>query len=292
MVTPPRGNGISLDRADHSKAAPPPAQGRIGTARRSAFLRRHRWTLAGVVVVLVAGSLAVAHSGGSDHHPLGVPGAWHEVWGDEFDGTSLDRTRWSTEDGQVMNNVTAHASNVRVAGGNLILTLSSPTSGAFVSSLPAGKKLPNGYQVPAGGYVEARVLFPGSESTIDNWPAWWVSGFQDWPSAGEHDIAEGLGTLTVNYHSRSGAHNTGTVAGTWSNHFHVYGLYRGKHHADVYWDGTLVRSYPTDDTGGGQSIAFNVGAGGPQGEDNGSRPVYGTESQVRVDYVRAFSPSD
>lgn len=289
-------------RASASPDGGPQSGDEQGAVARVPLVRRYRWPFAAAVAVLVAAGtvgVVIASSRGGvvplpgteNHKPLGVPGSWVEVWGDEFDGTAIDTTRWSTEDGQRMNNVTAHTSNVTVADGNLILTLASETSGAFVSSHPVSGTLTNGYELPVGAYVEARVLFPGDGTAISNWPAWWVSGSKNWPKSGEHDIAEGLGTLTVNYHSGSGPHNFGTVSGVWSNEFHTYGLYRGEDHADVYWDGKLVRSYPSDDTGAGQSLIFNVGAGSPNHEDNGSLPVYGTGSQVKVDYVRAYEPA-
>jgi hypothetical protein len=148
-----------------------------------------------------------------------------------------------------------------------------------VSSSPGDGAGANGFLLPVGGYAEARVLFPGNGTSIYNWPAWWTSG-PGWPAAGEHDIAEGLGSLTVNYHSLSGSHNQGVIPGTWSNAFHVYGLHRKATSADVYWDGRLVKSYSTDDNGGAQSLLLNVG--------RGNTAVYGTGSQVKVDYVRAW----
>jgi Glycosyl hydrolases family 16 len=190
-------------------------------------------------------------------------------------------TKWTTLNGRRMNNVTASASNVAVSGGNLILTLASSTSGAFISSSHSdGAGV--GYLLPVGAYTEARVLFPGDGRTIYNWPAWWTSG-PSWPNAGEHDIAEGLGGLTVNYHSPSGVHNQGTVPGTWSDAFHTFGLHRKATSADVYWDGVLVRSHPTDDNGAGQSLLFNVGSHSSGGN------VFGAAGQMRVDYVRVWT---
>lgn len=207
-------------------------------------------------------------------------GGWGApVFEDEFNGTSVDTSRWTTLDGWSTNNVTVHTSNVAVSGGNLLLTLASSSSGAEVDSYPADGAGPNGYSLPVGGFVEARVYFPGNGTTIYNWPAFWISG-PNWPAAGESDVAEGLGTLTVNYHSPSGAHNQGTIPGVWSNAFHTYGLYRASSYCDVYWDGQLVKQYPTDDNGQPEAILINVGAG--------NQAVYGTASQIKVDYVRAW----
>lgn len=213
--------------------------------------------------------------------PVGVTGVWRRTFTDEFNGTGIDRSRWTTLDGWRMNNVTTRDSNVAVSGGNLILTLSSASEGAEVDSAPYDGAGANGYLVPVGGYVEARINFPGDGSALYNWPAFWASG-PNWPASGEHDIAEVLGgKLTVNYHGNID-HNLGAPAGYWGGGFHTYGLHRKAGSADVYWDGKLVKSYTTNDNGQGEAILINVGQG------QGSRTVTGTASQVKVDYVRAW----
>ena len=214
--------------------------------------------------------------------PVGVPGSWNLAFDDEFNGTSLDTSKWTTLNGWSMNNVTTETSNVTEGGGVVTLTLSSSSEGAEIDSSPADGAGRNGFLLPVGDFAEARIDFPGSGSTIYNWPAWWTSG-PDWPAAGENDIAEGLGTLTTNYHSPGGAYNQGTIPGTWSNGFHTYGLYRGAGFCNVYYDGVLVKTYTTNDNGNPQALLINVGQAG--------NAVTGTASQVKVDYVRAWSPS-
>lgn len=203
--------------------------------------------------------------------------SWTLDFSDEFNDTVVDPAKWNLMEGGTMNKVTTHASNVSESGGSLNLTLASSSSGAEVCSCNS-----NNYMVPVGAYAEARVYFPGSGTSIYNWPAWWISG-PNWPAAGEHDIAEGLGTLTVNYHSPSGSHNQGTIPGTWSNAYHTYGVHRQSTRADVYWDGAIVKSYSTDDNGVGEHLIFNVGAG--------NTAVYGAGSQIKVDWVRVWKPS-
>ncbi len=140
--------------------------------------------------------------------PSGPSGSWTNTFDEEFNGTALDTSKWMPNwhgEGGVMNDVGTYAANVSEGGGHLTLTLAGPNSGALI-----GSDVPGGHKVAVGEYVEASVLFPGNGTSIDNWPAWWTSG-PNWPAAGEHDIAEGLGSLTVNYHSPSGPHNQGTI---------------------------------------------------------------------------------
>jgi hypothetical protein len=216
--------------------------------------------------------------------PVGVPGAWTMKFDDEFSGTSLDTNKWSncwfSPNCGTMNKVSTSPGNVAVSGGNLLLNLSSSTTGALVSTNPRGGAT-TGYQFTTG-YVEARIKFPGDGTNLYNWPAFWTNG-QTWPTNGENDIAEVLsGKMTVNYHSSSGSHNQGTVPGDWGNSFHTFGLHRMANSADVYFDGVKVKSYATDDGNAPQYLILNVGASGS------TTSAYGAASQVQVDYVRAW----
>jgi hypothetical protein len=212
--------------------------------------------------------------------PVGVPGAWVPRFTDEFSGNAIDTALWNTNEGKNQNGVTNHAANVTVSGGSAVMTLTSSSSGAMLSSGVVDNVGVNHFLLPIGGYAEARILFPGSGTTINNWPAWWLVG-NGWPANGENDIAEGLGQMTVNYHS-SGLNTGSTVAGTWSGAYHVYGVQRLATSTQAYYDGVLVKTWATADPGIGQALVLNLGNGfGPA--------VYGAASQLRVDYVRAWT---
>ena len=221
--------------------------------------------------------------------PYGPPGVWRMVFADEFDGRSLDRTKWSPHwfgDARRVNNVGTYGSNVSVAKGSLRLQLSS-TDGEVRGGLVRTGFGHGRYQLPVGGVVEARVYFPGDRrQNVYNWPAWWASGL-NWPSAGEHDIAEGVGgSLTVDYHGTTNSENFGTPSGgPWHNGFHVFTLHRKARSADVYWDGRLVESYPTGDNRKPEELILNIGISGTR------TPVLGRAGEMRVDYVRAWEPA-
>lgn len=228
--------------------------------------------------------------------PTGAPGTWNLAFDDEFNGTAIDKTKWSCALSWQLNGVNTSCANVAETGGNAVLTLASNTSGAVLASGAWDGAGANAFLLMPGDFTEARVSFPGDSSGHTyNWPAWWSASGPNWPQGGETDIAEGLGdgsqaqgNLTINYHS--GPNGTdqpqqfGTPAGgPWANAFHTFGMYRATDHVDVYWDGVKVKSFATNDTGVGQELLVNVGSG-----PWGGQIVTGAASQVKVDYVRAW----
>jgi hypothetical protein len=223
-----------------------------------------------------SGLSACTTSAPANAQPDGSTGSWTPVFDDEFTGTSVNTTAWSTDNGYTnQNNVTDSSSNINVLGGCAVLTLSSATSGAQMTTNTVGLK--------AGDWAEARIEFAGSGSTVDNWPAFWAAG-PGWPASGEQDIFEGLGNATVNYHYALNGNNTQAgpfhIPGNWAGTFHTYGIYRGSNYCNVYWDGQLIKTYPTDDNSGIEYLLLTEGAA--------NTLSYGASGQMLVDDVRVW----
>jgi hypothetical protein len=222
--------------------------------------------------------------------PDGPPGNWKLVWSDEFNGTSVDTSKWYVWDnGTVRNGVPTYASNVSESGGSLNLTLQSSTSGASVTSSDQFGNNPapsDGFRMAVGDAVEARIWFPAAANgEVANWPSIWFFGGPDTSAPGEIDLFEGLGgSATSNYHPPSGSATINSYpAGSWAGSWHIYTIVRNATSFDAYVDGHLFLVQPTSDDGSPMSINLVYGAG-----QNGP-PVY--PATMRVDYVRAWSPA-
>ena len=178
------------------------------------------------------------------------------VFADEFNGTTLDTSKWSAASPSwTMPNSasTATASDVSVANG--VLTLNAQRNGSSTSFNSGSISSYQKYQF-TGGYVEARIQLP---STPGSWPAFWGL-YTGWPP--EADIMEyplttdggtsGLANnkYNTNYHYTNSSGNaaagagvvtTGSsLAGTW----HTYGMqWSTNTSVAFYLDGTQVSSY-------------------------------------------------
>ena len=223
--------------------------------------------------------------------PFGVAGSWSLAFDDEFNGTSLDRSKWEPywfNASMWLSSSITDPHNVSVANGQLTLTLASATDGALVDTNPSAGVSP-GYQMGCNTFVEGRIEFPGSGTTIYDWPGFWTSS-QNWPATGETDIFEAMGgTATSNYHSGGPTHsntnianNSGPIPGSWGGTWHTYGVDRLPTQNIIYWDGHIVRSYPTYDNCAPQYLLVNIGAGSTQS-------AIVTGAQIHIDYIRTWT---
>ena len=243
--------------------------------------------------------------------PPGDQSQWTITFSDEFDGSSLDTTKWATYRSDGGRNIADAQSwcidsNVSVSGGALRLKATNiqshsgyPYSGSCVSGHNAFNQM--------YGYFESSMKLPKGAGM---WPAFWLmpkSSNNSWLWPPEIDIMENLGAYTnvvymTNHYSSNypqpgiGHGQTGGVYSgvDYSAAFHTFG---------VLWDSSQVVWYIDDIqrfrvtdyvpiTGygwPGMYILFDLAVGGSWGgPPNSSTPW---PSEYLVDWVRVYQKS-
>lgn len=236
------------------------------------------------------------------------------VWEDQFDGNSLDLTKWEPMIGNGCPNLCGWGNNelqyyreqnATVSNGTLKITaLRQNFGGAQYTSarLRTANKADFTY-----GRFEMRAKMPAGQGL---WPAFWLLPtdyvFGGWAASGEIDVMEYLGndTRTVygtihyggEYPSNTYSGGSRTLpSGNLVDDFHVYAVEWDEFEMRWYLDGQLYSTKTSWwSSGGAYPAPFNqrfhmllnlaVGGNWP-GNPNGSTPFPAT---FEVDYVRVF----
>ena len=183
-------------------------------------------------------------------------GKYELVWHDEFDGNSLDETKWNIDVGNPGSNNEKEyydPGNVRVLNGDLVLTARKESKAGFAYS--SGKISSFGKYHPNYGRIEARIKLPAFQGS---WPAFWMLGADfgsvGWPNCGEIDIMEQvnashdiLGTMHWNAGNGHVMYGNKTTAAPLD--YHVYA---------VEWDKEGIRWYVDDVLFNTANITDNV----------------------------------
>jgi hypothetical protein len=228
--------------------------------------------------------------GSAASKPLGVAGSWKLAFDDEFSGSSLDSTKWST--GWFGSGITGPVnsselecydpSQVVQSNGELDLNLikKSETCGGTSRPYTSGIVTTNGKFSFTYGYVEVRSWLPADSSgAIADWPGIWANG-QSWPTDGELDILEGLsGSACWHFHSPSGGPG-GCANGTWTGGWHTFGADWQPGSVTYYYDGIKVGAITTGITGAPLYIILGLGS-----DPNSTVTAPATQ---RTDYVRVW----
>ncbi|MBO4934703.1 MAG: family 16 glycosylhydrolase [Clostridia bacterium] len=124
-----------------------------------------------------------------------VRGEWNQVWNDEFDGDSIDRSKWTVYDAKNRGDTEPvyfrdNENNVCVSDGDLIIRtkrenyLGYPTTGAYLTT--------EGHYYTSFGRFEMRAKLAVGAWI---WPAFWLQGAppSNWPQNGEIDVMELVG---------------------------------------------------------------------------------------------------
>ena len=236
-----------------------------------------------------------------------VPG-WELSWHDEFDGPSVDTSKWEIMNRQnSFNNEKQYytPSQVSIVDGKLRITATNQPLGnkQFRSGLLTSKAL------FGPGRFEARMDLP---TTQGMWPAFWLNANNvQWPLGGEIDILENRGsqpTLTSSaFHWQK---DPGPCCGQHQYVFENYtrslngvpvNFHAGFHTYAVEWETTQIRFYvdnqlhfTVNKTAAmsdmnfttAKNIILNLAVGGDFGGDPDGTTVF--PQNLDVDYVRLW----
>jgi len=157
------------------------------------------------------------------------------VWSDEFDGSTLDKNKWTYETGSGGwgNNeyeyYTDRTDNVSVSNGNLNITAKKESYQG--SNYTSGRIKTAGKAEFKYGRIEAKIKMPSGSGL---WPAFWMLGGNieevTWPRCGEIDIMEHINTEnkvygTAHWQSSTGYKNiSSNMANIDVTQYHVYAV--------------------------------------------------------------------
>lgn len=234
--------------------------------------------------------------------PPASGGNWRLVFQDEFNGSSLDRSKWST--GYPWSRYHNHRGytdpgNVSVENGLLRLRADNrrhPDApdgiwrddfGWLSMDYTTGCVSTSGKYHFNHGYMEARLKMPASKGF---WPAFWTLG-DGWPP--EIDIMEFLSSVPnrifTNYHwgkPQYGSYFREHFNGDFSKEFHVFAVEWDSSHMVWYLDGSEIARHTNSNCSQAvnQYILLNLGIGGWEKDPDSSTiwPGYYDIDWVRV----------
>jgi beta-glucanase (GH16 family) len=242
--------------------------------------------------------------------PLSYPG-YTLAWNDEFSGTNLDPNAWNQEIGNgtggwgnnELEYYTNSTKNTFLSNGNLIIEARKEALGGFNYS--SGRMTTQNKKTFKFGRIDIRAKLPVGKGI---WPALWMLGNNitsvGWPSCGEIDIMELIGTFPGRVHATmhwkpvsgtntSNGGNFNLPSGDFSQAFHVYSIVWTQDNIKCYVDDQLFftntladvapANYPFN---ANHFFIFNVAVGGNwPGPPDASTQF---PQRMFVDYVRVF----
>jgi beta-glucanase (GH16 family) len=249
--------------------------------------------------------------------PLNRPVNAHLVWRDEFNGRSLDLTKWQYDtsrnkqgwwNGELQYYSAGRPENIRMANGRLTIDARHETLDAASYPDWGGQHYTSAKIVSKRawtyGLYEVRAKLPCARGT---WPAIWMlpQNMQQWPDDGEIDIMEQVGSepnlIYASLHTALFNHTKKTQRSaqkpvpTSCTAFHVYQLDWRPDSITIGVDGRGILRVLNNQPGGKGAWPFNtpfdlilnlaIGGNwaGAKGIDDAAMP-----QRMDVDYVRVW----
>ncbi|QLG47769.2 carbohydrate-binding protein [Natrinema halophilum] len=258
---------------------------------------------------------------GADNYPNLDGNSWQLVWNDEFDGRSIDSSKWSFatgggcgQNGRLNTDCSwgnqeeqyyTNGDNAWVEGDRLIIEAREEAAPNGQNSYTSARLVSENKFEKQFGRVEVRARLPATQAL---WPAIWMLG-QDidsvsWPDCGEIDIMELTGddTDTVHqtihgpgYSGGGGISANYDINGDFSQEFHDFQLTWYDDLLKFWVDGNHVNTLTPSDVGGNEWVfndqfflLLNVAVGGLMpGYPDGRTQL---PQRMEVEYVRVYDP--
>ena len=216
------------------------------------------------------------------------------VFDEEFNGSALDTSKWSTGwlaagntkpvNGTNLNSY--NPSQVTISGG--LLNLAAVSQVTVVSgttyNYASGIIHTYGKYTPTFGYIEARVFLPASSgTTIANFPGWWCDCESlNWPTDGELDIVEGLsGTAAAHFHDSGGGPSGGTKSGQGGG-WHIFAAWWKSGSVRWYYDNVYLGTVTSGITSQPMFLILNLAI------DTTNGGPLTVPSTMQVDWVHVY----
>lgn len=237
-----------------------------------------------------------------------VQAQYNLVWSDEFNGTTLDASKWVHEIGTGCPNLcgwgnnelqyyTSNTDNIKVDTGYLhIIGRQQQFQG---SSYTSARIKTEGLYSFQYGKVEARIKVPTGQGL---WPAFWMLGSNistvSWPQCGEIDIMEHVNTGpnihgTIHYNLFNNYHSLGQSTFVNAGEFQIYTIEWDEDAIKWFVNGNLYHQVAitngmnsTEEFHNPFFLLLNLAMGGNwPGAPNASTPAV---NNMLVDYVRIY----
>lgn len=266
-----------------------------------AFILASSLALVVVLTNAVTSNSSLSSAEAAGISPLGQTGNWDLIFSDEFDGNSLNLSKWEPSwfaGNNISKPVNAEEdgcydpAQVSVRDGKLLLSAVETTKPGCTNRSGQPARYASGLVNTRNsftytyGYIEARMYTPGSNGNMWNWPAFWSNGTGKWPQTGEIDVMEGLASRKpcwhYHYQNQNGEHVDQGGCVTWPDGtgWHTYAAHWEPGRVTYYYDGKQVATITEGVVNAKHYIILN----------NGINDRFGINvpATVEVDYVRVW----
>ncbi len=185
---------------------------------------------------------------------------WQLVWGDDFNGSSVDTNKWNISSGQGDTCNVFTPSKVSVSAGQLHLANTYVGGSNFYQTHQAGRVTSESKFTFTYGKIEWRAKMPGPDNNLGYWPGLWLSQQNNTIDFDEVDVVEMFGpSVSPIYQSHITFHPPNYSITDFQTHpysaihpadgFHIYTLIWDQTSLKYYVDNVLSTTFNNGDNG-------------------------------------------